>query len=273
MSLIFHSIEMLDGGLPQRSDKIIAGSFPNVPYGLGTGGVVPSALPAITAAGSGYTSIETMTITPVGGTGSGLLLIPTALKCVAATVAQSPALSPVPYAGTGYAVSDTITMPNGVVLTVSSVGVVNGSPGGVTGITVTTPGSVGTTVASNPVSPVSTSGSGVGALFNLSFGLASITLVNSGVYTAMPTGLIVSDTGGGTGATLAAPAAGTGGATTYVGFKIGNAVPSNYGVFTSATTTQTSGLTIQTVSKGTQYLIISVTGATVAGTLDILLFG
>jgi len=71
--------------------------------------------------------------------------------------------------GSGYAVDDTITLTGGtftvaVVLTVTSV-----SSGAVTGVDITTAGNY-TVVPGNPVSQGSTSGSGTGATFNLSFG-------------------------------------------------------------------------------------------------------
>jgi hypothetical protein len=65
--------------------------------------------------------------------------------------------------GTGYAVSDTITLPGGAVLSVLT------ATSGVIGtVSVTTPGSY-SSIPTNPVAQSSTSGSGTGATFNLIF--------------------------------------------------------------------------------------------------------
>lgn len=66
--------------------------------------------------------------------------------------------------GSGFVAGDTVDMPDGVVLTVLTV-----SGGGVETVQVTTPGST-TNIPNNPVPPMSTSGAGTGATFNLSWG-------------------------------------------------------------------------------------------------------
>jgi phage tail sheath gpL-like len=67
--------------------------------------------------------------------------------------------------GTGYVVSNTINLGNGVVLTVATV-----TTGAVATVTVTNAGSVATAaVPTNPVAQVSTSGSGTGATFTLTW--------------------------------------------------------------------------------------------------------
>jgi hypothetical protein len=65
--------------------------------------------------------------------------------------------------GTGYAVGNTITLPNGVVLTVATLTVT-----AVATVTITNAGSVVTQPA-NPVAQISTSGTGTGATFNLTW--------------------------------------------------------------------------------------------------------
>jgi hypothetical protein len=65
--------------------------------------------------------------------------------------------------GTLYAAGDTITLANGVILTVQSV-----TGGAVTTVSVTNPGSVASPPA-NPVAQVSSSGTGTGATFNLTW--------------------------------------------------------------------------------------------------------
>jgi len=67
--------------------------------------------------------------------------------------------------GANYAVGNTITLSNGVVLTVATV-----TTGAVATVTITNPGSVVTaSIPANPVAQVSTSGSGTGATFNLTW--------------------------------------------------------------------------------------------------------
>ena len=68
--------------------------------------------------------------------------------------------------GTGYAVNDTISLDNGIHLTVATVAV-----GAVATVTVTGPGSIPANAAppANPVAQYSTSGAGSGATFNLTW--------------------------------------------------------------------------------------------------------
>lgn len=87
--------------------------------------------------------------------------------------AQSVALN---FGGTGYAINDTLQLAGGtwttspIVLTVSAVGV----GGVITAVSVTNPGAY-TIFPTNPVSQLSTSGSGTGATFNLKFTSAPYT--------------------------------------------------------------------------------------------------
>ena len=102
--------------------------------------------------------------------------------------------------GSGYAVSDTISLGNGVILQVTTV-----SSGAVTGVSISNAGSlsVGSTPA-NPVAQVSTSGAGTGATFNLTWGVAQVSLVYAGVgYTSAPA-VTFSPTGATATASLAA---------------------------------------------------------------------
>jgi len=64
--------------------------------------------------------------------------------------------------GTGYAANDTVTLTNGVVLTVSTV-----TLGAITAVTIQTPAA--TSEPTNPVAQASTSGSGTGATFDLTY--------------------------------------------------------------------------------------------------------
>jgi len=66
--------------------------------------------------------------------------------------------------GASYAVGHTISLGNGVVLTVATV-----NAGAVTGVTIANPGSITGTAPVNPVAQVSSSGGGTGATFNLTW--------------------------------------------------------------------------------------------------------
>jgi len=71
--------------------------------------------------------------------------------------------------GSGYAVNNTITLPGGAVLHVDAV-----VAGAVSAVTIQTPGDLSGALPTNPVGQVSTSGSGTGAQFDLTWsGLAT----------------------------------------------------------------------------------------------------
>src|SRR6266403_2996730 len=115
-------------------------------------------------------------------------------------------------AGINYVAGDTITLSNGVVLQVTTIG----GGGTITGIVIINPGSIsaGATPA-NPVAQVSTSGIGTGANFNLTWGISRIDTVNPGSgYTFIPT---VTISGGGGGAAYAGVNAGASGNPTVPG--------------------------------------------------------
>lgn len=210
MGFPVHTINILNGSSNVRQDRLFLGMLANIPTPPSANAV--TALGAITP-GSGFTSINTVSLAPVGGTGSGLSALATSLKAVSATLAN---------AGSGYAANDTINLGNGVVVTVNTV-----NAGAIATFTVTSGGSVANAPA-NPVAQASTSGSGTGAKFNLSWGLGSAAITNSGNYTAAPTGLTVTDTAGGTGASIAAPTLGGNGnaVSVFVPFEL----PSSYAV-------------------------------------------
>lgn len=76
--------------------------------------------------------------------------------------------------GSGYAVNDTITLANGIVLTVTAV-----SAGAITAVSVTTPGNVSyPNVQANPAAQTATSGSGTGATFTLSWAATSASVAS-----------------------------------------------------------------------------------------------
>src|ERR1700722_9212417 len=105
-----HTVDMLPGSNNSRSDRLL--------MGLLSGVASPASANAITlhgtiTPGSGYTNIKTVGLARPGGTGPGASLVPASLKAVTATVVNG--------GMSGFAESDTITLANGVVLTVASV--------------------------------------------------------------------------------------------------------------------------------------------------------
>lgn len=125
----------------------------------------------ITTPGS-YTTAPTMTFSapPVGTTATGTPI----LEVVTVTSIAA--------GGAGYAVGDTITLANGVILTVATE-----SAGAVTAVTITDAGSA-STLPSNPRPQVSSSGGGTGATFNLAWGVYDTAITNEGIgYLSAPT--------------------------------------------------------------------------------------
>lgn len=153
-------------------------------------------------AGTGYTSVPSLAIAAPTGVNGVQASASASLIAVSATLGVG---------GTGYAVNDTITLANGVVIKVNTV-----SSGAVATFNVQNGGSLtsGSTPA-NPVAQASTSGAGTGATFNLVWGLGPATITNNGAgYISTPA---VTLTGG----------AGTGGsytATTSVWPNLANAI-------------------------------------------------
>lgn len=93
------------------------------------------------------------------------------------TSAQETTVAAIASGGSGYAVSDTITLAGGTrsvatVLTVTSV-----SSGVITGVSITTAG-IYSVIPANPVAQASTSGSGTGATFNITWGRISTPAVS-----------------------------------------------------------------------------------------------
>lgn len=131
----------------------------------------------VTAKGAGY--FHPPLIAAYGSSGgntlTGVTLTP---------VMEADAIDTYVAAGSGYAVNDTITLQNGVVLTVSTVD----GAGGVTAATITTRGTIadpsvaasGTAIVGNRYAHQSTSGSGSGAMFLIGFRVASVTVTAAG---------------------------------------------------------------------------------------------
>jgi hypothetical protein len=84
-----------------------------------------------------------------------------------------------------YVVGDTITLPDGVILTVATLG--GASPNTVATVTITNVGAA-TSLPANPVAQIASSGAGTGASFTLHWGVTSITMTNAGTgYVSPPT--------------------------------------------------------------------------------------
>lgn len=99
--------------------------------------------------------------------------------------------------GSGYTTSDSVTLTNGVVLHVSSV-----SGGAITGVSITT--AAATSQPSNPVAQASTTGSGTGATFDLTY-----------AYKAQLTAKYTGSTGNNLTATISAGSSSTTATPTY----------------------------------------------------------
>lgn len=129
---------------------------------------------AVTNAGSYTTSYPAAAL--VGGGGSGAI-INANMGCIAATVNNG---------GTGYAVNDTVTLPNGILLHVTSTVAFGGV---ITGINIINIGlNPGPSMPSEPYGTLATSGSGSGALFNITLGVVSVSIIAAGIgYTSAPT--------------------------------------------------------------------------------------
>lgn len=123
----------------------------------GQTGVAAAALAVPFLENSGLRAASGAYCTPTGiqDTSDGAGDVQSATSKVTAAAVQA--------GGTGYVVGNTITLGNGVVVTVAT------APAGVIAtVTITNPGSVVTPPA-NPVAQVSTNGPGTGATFNLTW--------------------------------------------------------------------------------------------------------
>lgn len=160
-----------------ESDGVSFDVFPNGDAPVPS--LQPIASVQVTAPGTGFTSVPT--VAPATGTATFTVT----LKAVTAAIQA---------AGTGYAVNDTITLTNGVVLKVLTENV-----GAIETVSITNAGSLTGTMAANPVAQTSTSGTGTGATFNLSYGINTIVVDTSSTYSTAPALTITG--GAGTGAT------------------------------------------------------------------------
>ncbi|RKR46314.1 phage tail protein [Paraburkholderia sp. BL17N1] len=210
---------------------------------------------ATVTAGTGYTSVPNIAVSAPQGSNGVQATANASLKVISATVTGGGASG-----GTGYVTGDTVTLANGVVLTVTA------ASGVITALTVTNAGSLsGGPIPTNPVAPQSTSGAGTGTLINLVWGLGAVTITNPGSgYTSAT-------------ATLSGGGAGTGGSITLVTsvwLNLVNAInlgqsgvrgPSQLAIATIGTSAAAPALTSVTLSGGTDGAA-GVTDATLVGT-------
>jgi hypothetical protein len=151
--------------------------FDNLGVGVIPGAVVP---------GTGYTSVPNVAVSAPQLAGGVQAIVQATLKALSANITGGGAAG-----GTGYITGDTITLANGVVLTVTA------TAGVITGLTVTNAGSLGGGAA--PVAgnlPIQTSGVGTGAIINLVWGLGTPLVVQPGAGYSSATATL---TGGGAG--------------------------------------------------------------------------
>jgi hypothetical protein len=200
-----------------------------------------------------------VTLAPTGGNGSGLKAVATSLKAVSATVVNG---------GTsGYQVNDTITLTNGVVLTVASV-----SSGVVATVTVTTAGAFTGQVATNPVAQASTNGSGVGTpTFTVAYGLGTASIMDSGNYSGAPS-MTVTDSASGTGASIGTCTLGGNGNAIFKQVPFQAAAPYNVLVEPGLDCRHYVPPALKTNTGFTVALVPTTTGSTLAaGSFDALL--
>lgn len=140
-------------------------------------------MPGSTTAGTGYTLVPALSISAPQASGGVQAQGNATLSVVSDTVAAG---------GTGNAINDLLTLSNGVILKVTAA-----TSGAVTTATVQSAGSLGGgAIPTNPVSVISTTGTGTGATFNLVWGLGAPNITNPGSgYTSATATL----TGGGAG--------------------------------------------------------------------------
>jgi len=151
--------------------------FDNLSQGVAGGAVTP---------GTGYASVPALSLSAPQAANGIQATGTISLKVLSANITGGGASG-----GTGYVTGDTLTLPNGVVLTVTA------SAGVITALTVTNAGSLtGGTAPTAAVAPSATSGVGVGALVNMVYGLGAFVVANPGSgYTSATATL----TGGGAG--------------------------------------------------------------------------
>ena len=201
--------------------------YDNLTQGVASGAVTP---------GTGFTQTPTVIVSAPQNSNGVQASGSVSLKALTATKAN---------AGSGYVTGDTITLSNGVILTVTA------AAGAITALAVTNAGNIaGGAAPTNPVAQLSTSGVGVGATVTLVWGLGVYTpsVIGSGYTSATAT----LSGGGGTGGSIAL--------TTSVWPNLVNAVnngqsgvrgPSQIAVASIGTSTAVPALASYTLAGGT----------------------
>lgn len=275
-----HTIQMPDGGGPSIPDRLTIASVLGLPTAAAANGIKTAG--AVTA-GSLYTA--TPVITPTGGTKNAAAPAGAyqaaggwdAIVRVTLKVVGTPTVG---VGGSGYVAADTVTFSNGVVLNAATV-----VGGAVTVWSINAAGSfVGPGgVPVNPVSQISTNGVGVGATANLSWGLNTAIVDDSGNYSVIPTGFTVTpaagDTTGTTGAIAAPTVAGAGDPVfRAIGPFPADGIPSSYGVIgISSGASLTLDADVELANKINGYASVRLmpriaANAVGAGTLDALIW-
>lgn len=155
--------------------------YDNIGQGVSSGTVT---------AGTGYTSVPAMAISAPQGSNGVQATGQVSMKVLSANISGGGASG-----GTGYVTNDTVTLANGVVLTVTA------ASGIITSAAVTNAGSVtGGTLPTANNTPVSTSGVGTGAIFNLVWGIGAYVPGNPGNGYTSATATLTG--GGGTPGTI-----------------------------------------------------------------------
>lgn len=152
--------------------------FDNIGQGVSGGTVTP---------GTNYTAVPGVTLSAPQDPKGTQAVAAVTLKAITAAISA---------AGNNYVTGDTLTLPNGVVLTVTA------ASGAITALTITQAGSItGGPVPTNPITPTATSGAGTGATVTLTWGLGSFVIKVPGTGYTSATATLTG--GGGTGGAIA----------------------------------------------------------------------
>lgn len=224
---------------------VLSEAYDNLGVGVITGSVT---------AGTGYTSVPNVAVSAPQTAGGTQAVMQATLKAISANITGGGASG-----GTGYVTADTITLANGIVLTVTA------ASGVITALVVTNAGSLaGGAIPTNPQAVIQTSGVGTGALVNVVWGVGTpvVLVPGSGYASATAT---LSGGGAGSGASITL---GVGCWTNLVSAinngQSGVRGPSQLVVATIGTSAAAPSLVVSTFSGGTD-------GA--AGVTDVTLVG
>lgn len=171
----------------------VTGTVSNPSY---TAATLQTQSASVVGAGAGYLNGDALTVQ--GGTDTIASVLAVASLQVVGANPNSP--------GTGYRVNDTLTFgtndanyPQTVVVTVDAIS----GGGGITGVTITQVGQfTGITPPTTNTSPSATSGSGVGATIDLTWGVNTVTVATPGNYTIYPSNPVSVTGGSGSNATF-----------------------------------------------------------------------